>query len=383
MNQILVEMDGFDVTSNVIVMAATNRVDVLDPALLRPGRFDRRIMVNMPDADEREAILKIHARKKPLAKDVSLHEVALSTVGFTGADLENLLNEAALMTARHNKKEITMQEITDATFRVQMGPQKNSKKLSDKVKRLTAYHEAGHAIVLRATSEFEKVDRVTIVPAGRAGGFTAYKPIEDTDFYTEKMLLDTIKMALGGRAAEEVFLGEVSTGASSDLQQCNNIAKDMIKRYGLSKKFRNMVFGDENEEVFLGYSMGQVQSYSDQTAAAIDEEIKHIIDTCYAETKRILIEKSSTVEGLAARLIDKLTVDGPDFEKIYDAEGDLSAVYPTEYSGIDTSATVDVSSERSAVAAPAKEEAVPSDSAANTPEPVSDPDDSNDPGPSD
>ena len=218
LNQILVEMDGFDVNSNVIVMAATNRVDVLDPALLRPGRFDRRIMVNMPDADEREAILKIHARKKPLAKDVDLHEVALSTVGFTGADLENLLNEAALMTARHNKKEITMQEITDATFRVQMGPQKNSKKLSDKVKRLTAYHEAGHAVVLRATSEFEKVDRVTIIPAGRAGGFTAYKPIEDTDFYTEKMLLDTIKMSLGGRAAEEVFLGEVSTGASSDLR---------------------------------------------------------------------------------------------------------------------------------------------------------------------
>ena len=383
LNQILVEMDGFDVTSNVIVMAATNRVDVLDPALLRPGRFDRRIMVNMPDADEREAILKIHARKKPLAKDVSLHEVALSTVGFTGADLENLLNEAALMTARHNKKEITMQEITDATFRVQMGPQKNSKKLSDKVKRLTAYHEAGHAIVLRATSEFEKVDRVTIVPAGRAGGFTAYKPIEDTDFYTEKMLLDTIKMALGGRAAEEVFLGEVSTGASSDLQQCNNIAKDMIKRYGLSKKFRNMVFGDENEEVFLGYSMGQVQSYSDQTAAAIDEEIKHIIDTCYEETKQILIEKTSTVEGLAARLIDKLTVDGPDFEKIYEAEGNLSAVYPSEYSGIDTSATIDVGSDSSTVSVPEKNKPEQTESAPEPSVSASDSDDSNDPGPSD
>ena len=385
LNQILVEMDGFDVNSNVIVMAATNRVDVLDPALLRPGRFDRRIMVNMPDADEREAILKIHARKKPLAKDVSLHEVALSTVGFTGADLENLLNEAALMTARHNKKEITMQEITDAMFRVQMGPQKNSKKLSDKVKRLTAYHEAGHAVVLRATSEFEKVDRVTIVPAGRAGGFTAYKPIEDTDFYTEKMLLDTIKMTLGGRAAEEVFLGEVSTGAASDLQQCNNIAKNMIKRYGLSKKFRNMVFGDENEEVFLGYSMGQVQSYSDKTAAEIDEEIKYIIDTCYDETKRILIEKSSTVDGLANRLIDKLTVDGPDFEKIYEAEGDLSAVYPTEYSGIDTSATIDVGS--TGDVQPVSESVVPDHAPAA---PVSsdipaavDPDDSNDPGPSD
>ena len=331
LNQILVEMDGFDVNSNIIVMAATNRVDVLDPALLRPGRFDRRIMVNMPDADEREAILKIHARKKPLAKDVSLREVALSTVGFTGADLENLLNEAALMTARHNKKEITMLEVTDAMFRVQMGPQKNSKKLSDKVKKLTAYHEAGHAVVLRATSEFEKVDRVTIIPAGQAGGYTADKPIEDTDYYTEKMLLDTIKMSLGGRAAEEIFLGEVSTGASSDLRHCNDIAKNMIKRYGLSKKFRNMVFGDENEEVFLGYSMGQVQSYSEQTAAAIDAEIKAIIDDCYAETKRILIEKQAIVEGLAQRLMSKLTVDGPDFEKIYVNNGDLSKVYPKEY----------------------------------------------------
>ncbi|MCR4775029.1 MAG: ATP-dependent zinc metalloprotease FtsH [Saccharofermentans sp.] len=331
LNQILVEMDGFDVNSNIIVMAATNRVDVLDPALLRPGRFDRRIMVNMPDADEREAILKIHAKNKPLAKDVSLREVALSTVGFTGADLENLLNEAALMTARHNKKEITMLEVTDAMFRVQMGPQKNSKKLSDKVKKLTSYHEAGHAVVLRATSEFEKVDRVTIIPAGQAGGYTAYKPIEDTDYYTEKMLLDTIKMSLGGRAAEEIFLGEVSTGASSDLRHCNDIAKNMIKRYGLSKKFRNMVFGDENEEVFLGYSMGQVQSYSEQTAAAIDAEIKAIIDDCYAETKRILIEKQAVVEGLAQRLMTKLTVDGPDFEKIYVNNGDLSAVYPKEY----------------------------------------------------
>ena len=388
LNQILVEMDGFDVNANIIVMAATNRVDVLDPALLRPGRFDRRIMVNMPDADEREAILKIHARKKPLAKDVNLREVALSTVGFTGADLENLLNEAALMTARHNKKEITMQEITDATFRVQMGPQKNSKKLSDKVKRLTSYHEAGHAVVLRATSEFEKVDRVTIVPAGSAGGFTAYKPIEDTDFYTEKMLLDTIKMTLGGRAAEEVFLGEVSTGAASDLQQCNNIAKNMIKRYGLSKKFRNMVFGDENEEVFLGYSMGQVQSYSDQTAAEIDEEIKSIIDSCYEDAKRILIEKKNVVEGLAKRLTEKLTVDGPDFEKIYVADGDLSAVYPTEYSGIDTSATVSVS-EASAEAAPAAPVApapgpVPAPGPeAEAPATAVDPDDSNDPGPSD
>jgi cell division protease FtsH len=369
-------------------MAATNRVDVLDPALLRPGRFDRRIMVNMPDADEREAILKIHAKNKPLAKDVSLREVALSTVGFTGADLANLLNEAALMTARHNKKEITMLEVTDAMFRVQMGPQKNSKKLSDKVKKLTAYHEAGHAVVLRATSEFEKVDRVTIIPAGQAGGYTAYKPIEDTDYYTEKMLLDTIKMSLGGRAAEEIFLGEVSTGAASDLRHCNDIAKNMIKRYGLSKKFRNMVFGDENEEVFLGYSMGQVQSYSEQTAAAIDAEIKAIIDDCYAETKRILIEKQAIVEGLAQRLIKKLTVDGPDFEKIYVNNGDLAAVFPDE-ARAEIAKSIDAepaaATEEAAPAAPAAETKPEEETAPSWPAEAAnlDHDSQNDPGPTD
>ena len=351
LNQILVEMDGFAPNANVIVIAATNRVDVLDPALLRPGRFDRRIMVNMPDANGREEILKIHARNKKLAEDVDLHEIALSTVGFTGADLENLLNEAALLAARRNKEKVTMLEITDATFRVQMGPEKKSKKLTDKVKKLTAFHEAGHAVVLRATSDFQKVDRVTIIPAGGAGGYTAYKPIEDTDFYTEKMLLDIIKMSLGGRAAEEIFLGEVSTGAASDLKQCNGIARNMIKRYGLSEKFRNLVFGDDNDEVFLGYSFGQVQSYSDSTAAAIDAEVKSIIDKCYEETKRILTEKRAIVEGLAKRLIEKNTVDGPEFEQIYLADGDLSQVYADEpgtdgadgTSGADGAGTADAS----------------------------------------
>ena len=323
LNQILVEMDGFDVNTNVIVIAATNRVDVLDPALLRPGRFDRRVMVNPPDADEREAILKIHAKGKPLSSEVRLREVALSTVGFTGADLENLLNEAALLAARRNKKEITPLEINDATFRVMMGPEKNSKRLTDKVKKLTAYHESGHAIVLRATSDIEKVDRVTIIPAGQAGGFTAYKPIEDLDYYTEKMLLDNIRMSLGGRAAEEIFLGEVSTGAASDLQNCNRIATAMVKRYGLSPKFRNMVFGDENQEVFVGQSFGQVQSYSDATAYEIDKEVQRIITECYEDTKRILEEKRAIVEGLATRLIETYKVDGPEFEAIYQAEGDL------------------------------------------------------------
>lgn len=324
LNQILVEMDGFDVNTNIIVIAATNRVDVLDPALLRPGRFDRRIMVNPPDADEREAILKIHAKGKPISSQVSLREVALSTVGFTGADLENLLNEAALLAARRNKKEITPLEINDATFRVMMGPEKNSKKLTDKVKRLTSYHEAGHAIVLRATSDYEKVDRVTIIPAGQAGGFTAYKPVEDLDYYTEKMLLDNIRMSLGGRAAEEIFLGEISTGAASDLQSCNRIATAMVKRFGLSPKFRNMVFGSDNDEIFVGQSFGQVQSYSDATAYEIDKEVQRIINECYEDTKRILEQKRSTVEGLAKRLVENYKVDGPEFEAIFEAEGDLA-----------------------------------------------------------
>lgn len=330
LNQILVEMDGFEKNTNVIVIAATNRADVLDPALLRPGRFDRKVMVNEPDVDEREAILKIHAKGKPLAKEVNLREIALSTSGFTGADLANLLNEAALLTARRNLKEITPLEISDATFRVMMGPEKSSKKLSDKVKRLTAYHEAGHAIVLKATSDNQKIDRVTIIPAGRAGGFTAYKPVEDIEFYTEKMLLDSIRTSLGGRAAEEIFLGEISTGASSDLQHCNRVASAMVKKYGLSPKFPNMVFGDENNEVFVGASFGQVQPYSDATATEIDKEIQRIINECYEDVKRILIEKRSIVEGLSERLIEVLKVDSPEFEEIYANNGDLTAIRARE-----------------------------------------------------
>lgn len=324
LNQILVEMDGFNDNTNVIVIAATNRVDILDPALLRAGRFDRKVMVMPPDADGREAVLKIHARGKKFTSEVDFHELALSTVGFTGADLENLLNEAAILTARRNKKEISPLEVSDAMFRVMMGPEKTSKKLTDKSKKLTAYHESGHAVVLRAISDTEKVDRVTIIPAGSAGGFTAYKPKEDYDFQTKKMLINSIMVSLGGRAAEEIFLGEISTGAASDLQHCNRVATNMIKRFGLSDRFPNLVFGDENEEVFIGSSFGQVQSYSDKTAALIDEEIKNIIDKCYADTLEILREKASTVEGLAGRLMEVLKVDGPEFEQIYLHEGDLS-----------------------------------------------------------
>ena len=349
LNQILVEMDGFDTNTNVIVMAATNRSDVLDPALLRPGRFDRKVIVTEPDLHEREAILKIHAKGKPLNKDIDLKDVARATVGFTGADLANLLNEAALLAARRDKKEITPLEVSDATYRVMMGPEKKSKKPSEKARKLTAYHEAGHAVVLRATSTTEKVDRVTIIPAGRAGGFTSYKPIEDTAFQTKSMLLDTIRMSLGGRAAEEIFLDDISIGASSDLQHCNHIATSMIKRFGLSDKFKNMVFGDDSNEVFIGGSYGQVQPYSDATAAEIDKEVQHIIDSCYADALRILNEKRAVVEGLAQRLLEVNKVDGPEFEEIYNSNGDLTAIKAREaemqakYGSSDTAATTETS----------------------------------------
>ncbi|MBR6484980.1 MAG: ATP-dependent zinc metalloprotease FtsH [Clostridiales bacterium] len=326
LNQILVEMDGFDIHTNVIVIAATNRPDVLDPALLRPGRFDRQVMVNEPDADEREAILKIHAKGKPFEDNVDLREIALSTSGFTGADLENVLNEAAILAARRNKKKISPLEISDATFRVLMGPEKTSKKLSEKSKRLSAYHESGHAVVLRAISDYQKVDRVTIIPSGRAGGFTAYKFKEDMDMVTEQMLIDSIMVSLGGRAAEELFLGEISTGASADLQNCHRVASNMVKRFGLSPKFRNMVFGNENDEVFVGASFGQVQSYSDATAFEIDKEIQRIIDECYEKTKDVLMEHKNVVEGLASRLIDVYKVDGPEFEEIFEKDGDLTDI---------------------------------------------------------
>ena len=329
LNQILVEMDGFEVDTNVIVMAATNRSDVLDPALLRPGRFDRSIYVSNPDASEREAILKIHAKGKPLGKDVNLKELGLATTGFTGADLENLLNEAALLTARRNKKQIGQLEVSDAMFRVMMGPEKKSKKVTDGSRKLTAYHEAGHAIIVRAISSTEKVDRVTIIPAGGAGGYTAYSSLEDYSFYTKEMILQSVKIALAGRAAEELFLGDISTGASNDLQRCNKLVRDMIKRYGFSENYANLVFEDDSDEVFIGSTYGRVQGYSDKTAEAIDDEVKKIIASCYEEVKAILLEKKAIVEGLVARLFEKYKVDGAEFEQIYLSNGDLTKLDST------------------------------------------------------
>ena len=319
LNQLLVEMDGFGPNEGVIVIAATNRMDILDPALLRPGRFDRRVVVMRPDIKGREAILQVHAKGKPLASDVDLNEIAKMTPGFTGADLANLLNEAALLAARRGSKEIIYTDISEAVFKVVIGTEKKSRIINDKEKRLTAYHEAGHAIVLRSVSETDRVERVSIIPAGGAGGYTAHKPDEDVYYTTRKQLVDSIKVSLGGRAAEEIILGEISTGASSDLQSCNGIARDMITQYGMSDKLKNMVFGGGNE-VFLGRDYGHVQNYSDKVAALIDEEVQHIIDEAYVAVLALLKDKISILNAVANRLLEKEKIEGDEFERIFVGE---------------------------------------------------------------
>ncbi len=316
LNQLLVEMDGFGPNEGVIIMAATNRPDILDPALLRPGRFDRRITVMRPDIKGREEILKVHARNKPMDPDVELREIAKITPGFTGADLANLLNEAALLAARKNARQIKYEDISEAVFKIMIGPEKKSRIISDKERRLTAYHEAGHAIVLRTVSETDKVERVSIIPAGGAGGYTAHKPHEDRYYATRKQLMAEIMVALGGRASEELIFGEISTGAASDLQSCNSTARDMITKYGMSERLGNLVFGSD-DEVFLGKDYGHVKNYSEKLAGVIDEEIKRIIDEAYNEVVKILNERMVTVEALAKTLLEKEKIEGAEFEKIF------------------------------------------------------------------
>jgi cell division protease FtsH len=316
LNQLLVEMDGFGPNEGVIVMAATNRPDILDPALLRPGRFDRRITVMRPDIKGREEILKVHARNKPLDPGLDLKEIAKMTPGFTGADLANLLNEAALLTARRGAKTIVYADITEAVFKIMIGPEKKSRIISDKERRLTAYHEGGHAIVLRTVSDTDKVERVSIIPAGGAGGYTAHKPHEDTYYATRGQLLAEIMIALGGRAAEELVFGEISTGAASDLQSCNGVARDMITKYGMSSKLGNLVFGSD-AEVFLGKDYGHVQNYSEKLASIIDEEVKQIIDDAYSHVLQLLRDRRDLLENLAATLLEKEKIEGAEFEAIY------------------------------------------------------------------
>lgn len=318
LNQLLVEMDGFGVNEGVIILAATNRPDILDPALLRPGRFDRRVVVGLPDIKGREEILKVHSRGKPLADDVNLNELAKITPGFTGADLENLLNEAALLAARSNKTKVTMLEIKEAAFKVVMGPEKKSRVMSEKEKKLTAYHEAGHAIAVKVASTTDKVDRISIIPSGRgAGGFTAFKPEEDVNYRTRANLIESIIVSLGGRAAEEIALGEVSTGAYSDLKHANGVARSMITRYGMSEKLENLIFGNENDEVFIGRDLAQTRNYSEEVAAEIDREVKSIIDSCYQKTLTILKENINRLHAIANALLEKEKIEGQEFEEIF------------------------------------------------------------------
>jgi cell division protease FtsH len=317
LNQLLVEMDGFGVNEGVIILAATNRPDILDPALLRPGRFDRRIFVGLPDIKGREEILKVHARGKPLSLDVKLDELAKSTPGFTGADLENLLNEAALLAARKNKRKIETDEIKEATFKVIMGPEKRSRVISDKEKKITAYHEAGHAIAVKIISSTDKVDRISIIPSGRAGGYTAFKPEEDKTYLTKSQLLEKIAIALGGRAAEEIVLGEISTGAYNDLKEANSVARNMITKYGMSSKLSNLIFGSETDEVFLGRDFAHARNYSEQIASEIDREVKSIIDSSYNKIINILKENIDRLHTIANTLIEKEKLEGPEFEELF------------------------------------------------------------------
>lgn len=317
LNQLLVEMDGFGVNEGVIILAATNRPDILDPALLRPGRFDRRVVVGLPDIKGREQILKVHSRGKPLGSDVLLDDIAKTTPGFTGADLENLLNEAALLAARKNKRQIGMEEIKEATFKVVMGPEKKSRVINEKEKKLTAYHEAGHAIAVRVVSTTDKVDRVTIIPSGMAGGYTAYKPEEDKSYHTKSQLLERVVVALGGRAAEQIVLGEISTGAGSDLKSANNVARAMITKYGMSDSLENLIFGNESDEVFIGRDFAQARNYSEEVAAQIDREVKSIIDTAYQRTLNMLKEHINQLHSVANALLEKEKLEGAEFETLF------------------------------------------------------------------
>lgn len=316
LNQLLVEMDGFGINEGVIILAATNRPDILDPALLRPGRFDRRVFVGLPDIKGREQILKVHSKGKPLGSDVKLDELAKSTPGFTGADLENLLNEAALLAARKNKKRVEMEEIKEATFKVVVGPEKKSRVMTDKEKKLTAYHEAGHAIAVKVASTTDKVDRVSIIPSGRAGGYTAHKPDQDKTYHTKAQLMEEIIIAMGGRAAEDIVLGEISTGASSDLKHANGVARSMITKFGMSDRLSNLVF-DENDEVFIGRDFGHTKLYSEEVAAEIDREIKSIIDNAYERTKNILKENLNKLHKIAEALLEKEKLEGMEFEELF------------------------------------------------------------------
>ena len=321
LNQLLTEMDGFDGSKGVVVLAATNRPDSLDPALLRPGRFDRQIYVGLPDIKGREAILKVHAKKKPLAEDVSLSEVARATAGFTGADLENLLNEAALLAAREDKRFISMSDLHEAMLKVIAGPEKKSRVVTEHARRLTAYHEAGHAIVIHQLDSQDPVHQITIVPRGPAGGMTISLPSEDKAYLSRKELEERIAVCLGGRVAEQVVLGDISTGASSDIQKASQIARSMVTKYGMSDKLGTIAYGNESDEVFIGRTMAQARSYSEEVAGQIDQEVKAIVDKAYRRCEDILNGCRRELELTARYLLDHETMDAETFAKVFDDPG--------------------------------------------------------------
>ena len=318
LNQLLVEMDGFAANEGVIVLAATNRQDILDPALLRPGRFDRQVYVGRPDMKGREEILRVHVRNKPVAEDVDLKEIARETTGFTGADLENLMNEAALLAARNNKKFITLADIQESVIKVIAGPEKKSRSQLEEDRRITAYHEAGHAVVSHALPTQDPVHQITIVPRGQAAGMTINRPQEDRGHVSRQRLVETLSTLLGGRCAEDLALGFICTGAVSDLQRATAIARDMVTKYGMSEKLGNVTFTSGSDEVFIGRSMAQAKPYSEETASVIDSEVKALLDDAYARCREILERDRDKLELVAQFLLKNETMDARQFQLVYD-----------------------------------------------------------------
>ena len=359
LNQLLVEMDGFGANEGIITIAATNRPDILDPALLRPGRFDRQVIVGRPDLRGREAILKVHARNKPLADDVDLKTIAKKTPGFTGADLNNLLNEAALLAARLNKKVITMAEVEEASEKVSMGPERRSHIVSEKDRKLTAYHESGHAIVAHLLPHADPVHKVTIIPRGAAGGYTMMLPTEEQNYKTKSQLLADIRVALGGRIAEALILDEISTGASGDLQSVTNTARAMVTRWGMSDELGPIVFGEQQEQVFLGKNLGHERNYSEEIAAKIDAEIHRIVEEAYKDVTKLLSDNEKFLHDMANALLEEETIDAkavdnlykygttkaPEVEESKEALGAAGIVVPEVVEAKENTATVDAPSE--------------------------------------
>ena len=319
LNQLLVEMDGFGANEGIIMIAATNRPDILDPALLRPGRFDRQIMVGRPDRKGREAVLEVHTKKKPLDNDVSLDVLAKRTPGFSGADLENLANEAALLAVRKNKKKIGMDEFEEAITRVIAGPEKKSRTISEHDRKLTAYHEAGHAVVMKCLKNSDPVHEISIIPRGMAGGYTMHLPTEDRTYTSKEKLLDEMVGLLGGRVAEKLILGDISTGAKNDIDRASSIARSMVMEYGMSDKIGTISYGSDNNEVFLGRDLGRGRNFSEEVGAMIDKEIKSLISNAYNTAEELLKENVNKLHAVASTLLEKEKIDGKEFEEIFDA----------------------------------------------------------------